>query len=298
MRTGGRPALLCALLLMVWSGAAGAWHLVDAQGHHLSGPGRVQRFVTLSPALAELVFAAGAGSHLAGTVAYSSYPSAAKQVPRVGNAFAVNLEALLAVHPGLVLAWGGGTPPTLIRRLRALGVRVAVLRTVHLADVARHLRLIGRLAGTSAVADRAARRYLGRLSALRHRYAAAAPIKAFFQVSLQPLYTVGGQQVISHVLKLCGARNIFGRLPEPAPRVSVESVMAANPDVIVYPNGFSRRQERRFWRRFPQIRAVRKGHLIAVPADAMTRPAPRLLGAARSLCRRLAALRRGGGGGG
>lgn len=291
-----RAATVAALLLLgtVWTGPAAAWHLVDGQGHAMSGPGRVQRFVTLSPALAELVFAAGAGSHLAGTVSYSNHPAAAKQVPRVGNAFAINLESLLAVHPDLVLAWGGGTPPAVVRHLRDIGVPVAVLLTSRLGDVARHIKLIGRLAGTEATARRAARHYLQGLSRLRQRYASATPIKAFFQVSLQPLYTVGGHQIITRILRLCGARNVFSRLSIPAPQVSIESVMAAKPDVIVYPNTFSSRRERRFWGRFPQIPAVRDGHLIGVPADAITRPAPSLLSGARALCGRLSALRKGG----
>lgn len=260
----------------------------------MSGTGHVKRFVTLSPALAELVFAAGAGKRLVGTVAYSDYPPAARHIPRVGNAFSVNLEAVLAVHPNLVLAWGGGTPSSAVGRLRSLGLRVAVLRSQHLADVARHLRLIGRLAGTGREAARAAKAYRSGLRALRRRYAARAPVPVFYQVSLQPLYTVGGPQMITRVLRLCGGRNVFAALPEAAPRVSVESVLAANPQAIVYPGSTDAAVEHRFWSRFPQIKAVRHGDLLSVPADGISRPAPRLLKAARVLCRKLAGVRDGG----
>lgn len=286
--------LIALSLLGVLAPSAFGWHLVDDQGRALSGKGHVDRFVTLSPALAELVFAAGAGKRLVGTVAYSDYPPAARHVPRVGDAFSVNLEAVLAVHPGLVLAWGGGTPPSLVKRLRSLGLRVAVLRNERLADVARHLRLIGRLAGTGRVAARAAKAYRAGLRALHQRYASRAPVPVFYQVSLRPLYTVGGPQMITRILRLCGARNVFAALPQAAPRVSVESVLAADPRAIVYPDSTGAAAERRFWGRFAQIKAVRRGDMLSVPADAITRPAPRLLQAARVLCRKLASVRQGG----
>lgn len=281
-------------LLAARAGPALAWHMTDDQGHTVSGPGRVQRVVTLSPALAELVFAAGAGRRLVGTVAYSDYPPDARRVPRVGNAFSVNMEALLALHPGLVLAWGGGTPPAQVRRMRSLGLQVAVLQSERLKDVARHLRLIGRLAGTAGVAARAAHAYSHRLHKLHRKYAHRAPVPVFYQVSLQPLYTVGGPQIITRVLRLCGARNVFAGLPEPAPRVSLEAVLAADPQAIVYPDSFPASRERGFWARLPRIAAVRRHALLSVPADAIARPAPRLLKAARVLCRKIAAVRSSG----
>lgn len=64
---------------------------------------------------------------------------------------------------------------------------------------------------------------------MRQRYQRVEPLRVFYRVCNQPLYTVGGGQVISDALEVCGARNVFADLKLPAPQVSVESVLQRNP---------------------------------------------------------------------
>src|SRR5699024_2146720 len=176
---------------LFWSAGAGAWEVTDAGGTRIQGESPVQRIVTLSPALAELVFAAGAGSDLVGTTAHSDYPLEARAVPRVGSYGALSLEAIMAVHPDVVLAWGSGTPRGLIARMRELGLKVVIMHTDKLTAIARHLRMVGRMAGTEKTANAAARDFLGGLARLRKRYENATNVRVFYQISLKPLYTVG-----------------------------------------------------------------------------------------------------------
>ncbi|MFP3700591.1 ABC transporter substrate-binding protein, partial [Burkholderia sp. SIMBA_013] len=61
-----------------------------------------------------------------------------------------------------------------------------------------------------------------RLVELRQRYQRAEPLRVFYQVWNQPLYTVGGGQIISDALNVCGARNVFDDLKLPAPQVNIE----------------------------------------------------------------------------
>ncbi len=280
--------VVLVLWLVACGTAAHAWQLRDDDGTVVRGPGAsAQRLVALAPGLAELVFAAGAGSRLVGTASYSDYPAAARAVPRIGDAFAVNLEALLAVHPDLVLVWGSGNPTEWVARIRKLGIAVAVLRTRELDDVAAHLRLIGAVAGTGDVADAAAARYRQALDGLRKRYSGRPPLRVFYQISLHPLFTVNGEQFIGRVLTLCGGRNVFAGLAAPAPRVSVEAVLAADPQVILFSRNADTQAVRDFWNRLSTLSAVRDDALYAVAADQLVRPTPRLIGGIRSVCRAL-----------
>lgn len=276
---------------MLWCTGAAAWQVTDDQGRQVSAGHPVQRIVTLSPALAELVYDAGAGKALVGTTAYSNYPPPARHVPRIGNAQALDLETILAAHPGVVLAWGGGTPVQSIARLRHLGLKVVVMRTVTLDGVARHLRMIGRMAGTTATADAAARRYMKGLKRLRARYAHAKPIRVFYQISLEPLFTVGAPQSISRAMALCGGRNVFAGQRVPAPRVSTEAVLAANPQAIVFGRDQGVAAVRRYWKRFSGLSAVRHDNLLALNTAALARATPRMLGATRRLCSALQGAR-------
>lgn len=269
--------------------AAVAVPLADDDGRVLDGLPSSPRLVTLAPHLAELVYAAGAGGRLVATVEYSDHPDAAASVPRIGDAFRIDLERLVAARPDIVFAWGGGTPPASIARLESAGLRVAVLRSERLEDISRHLRLIGALAGTAERADSAADDFDARLAGLRARYRDAERVDVFYQVAERPLYTIGRGHVISAAIELCGGRNVFGTLDTLAPSVGVEAVLAAAPDVMLA--GVHPRKPDpgvlEMWTRWRRIPAVRDGHLYQLDASLMGRPTPRMLDGVEVLCERI-----------
>jgi len=240
------------------------------------------RIVTLAPHLAELVHAAGAGERLVGTVEWSNYPAEAAALPRIGDAFRLDLEALAVLAPDLLLAWKGGNPDHMLEQLVQRGYRVVALAPERLDDIGEHLVQIGGLAGTPGPAHEAAANYRTGLEALRRAQAGKRELRVFYQVSWRPLYTVGGRQLISEVVALCGGRNIFGELGELAPAVGVEAVMARDPEVILTAD--IQRAELAEWRRWPAISAVAGGHLYAVDGDLVVRATPRILEGTRQVC--------------
>lgn len=243
----------------------------------------IERIVSLAPNLTELAFAAGAGARVVGTVEYSDEPAAARKIPRVGDAFRVDVERILALQPDVVLAWASGTPPATVDRLRALGLDVRELHTQRVADVPRVVREIGELTGTAAVAAPAASAFERDMAALDARYRDRAPLSVFLQVNTRPLYTVNGRQIMSELLSVCGARNVFQDLDLLAPQVALEAVIARNPDVIIVTdNGEPKAVEQ--WRKWRQIKAVRANNVYVMPANDLTRATIRLTEGAAALC--------------
>ena len=250
-----------------------------------------RRIVTLAPHLAELVHAAGAGERLVGASEWSDYPPGVEALPRVGSAFQVDLERLAALSPDLVLGWEGGNPARVLEQLAQHGYRVVALPGETLDDVAAQIERIGELAGTGARAAQSAARYRAELAALRLAQAGKPALGVFYQVSWRPLYTVGGRQVISQVIELCGGRNVFGDQAAMAPAIGLEAVIARQPEVIL---GTGPAEDlRQQWQRWPGIPAVAGGHVYTLPGDLLARPSPRILEGARALC---AALDRARGG--
>lgn len=243
------------------------------------------RIVSLAPHLSELLFDAGAGDALVGAVAYSDYPPAAREVPRVGDAFRVDLERIVALEPDLVLAWESGNPADAVSRLRELGVPVLVTETRELADIPRLVGVLGRLAGTGATAGRAMERFRRRIDSLREQYAESETVRVFFQATARPLYTVGGRHVITEVIELCGGRNVFDSLGDLAPTVGEEAVMAADPRVIVAGSQPGEPKPLERWRRWPAMRAVSSGHLYRMDGDLIHRATTRIAKGAEQLCR-------------
>jgi iron complex transport system substrate-binding protein len=241
------------------------------------------RIVSLAPSLTELAYAAGAGETLVGTVEYSDYPVAARALPRVGDGWRVDIERLLALQPDLVLAWSSGTPQETITRLKSLNLRVVSIPTYRLADVPAALRSIGRIAGTTGAADAAAAKFESEIRRLRAGHAGAGPISVFIQIDDEPLYTVNSHHIISEVVELCGGRNVFAELPQLAPPVALEAVLARQPQVILSTDD-TIADPRAFWRRWPRLVAVSTGTIYSMPSDTLTRATPRLVQGAQATC--------------
>ncbi len=246
----------------------------------------ISRLVTLSPHLAELVYAVGAGDLLVGVSAYTDYPQAAAKLPVVGDSFNLDLERLAMLQPDLLLAWDSGTPTHMVDKLRNSGFDVALITTTKLADIPQALRQIGELSGHTRQALEVATTFEDELRALGKRTVNAAPISVFYQIDARPLYTVNGEHYVSELIELCGGANIFADLGGVAPLVSVEAVLERDPEVIMASTDAGNYAFDE-WRRWEALQANRYGNYFLMPADETGRATPRLLIAARAFCEAL-----------
>jgi iron complex transport system substrate-binding protein len=249
-----------------------------------------ERIVALAPHLAELSCAIGACSRLVGVAAYTDAPAQAAALPQVGDAFSVNLEAVLQLQPDLVLAWDGGTPPATVQRLRGLGLRVETLAIRDLDGIGIALARLGALTGAPA-ADAAATAYRERLAALRARYRDRARLRAFYQTETDPAFSLNRRSPIHEALALCGADNVFADLPALAAAVGAEAVIAARPDVVVHSQQEDAAAIARYWRRFPQLPPADARRRVVVDGNTLTRQSPRMLDGVEQLCEGLDRVR-------
>lgn len=276
--------LLAFLLFLLIGGLpAAAIEATGDEGGYVRLDQPARRVVSLAPHLTELAFAAGAGSQLVGVVRDSDFPPEARSIIQVGDAAGVDFERILALQPDLVLAWGSGNRASIVEKLRQLGLQVLVLEPRVLDDIPRHLALIGSLAGTQGQAGRVAAEFRARVGAMRARHRSGRPVNVMFEMWHHPIMTVNGEHIISDVLRLCGARNVFDDLPRFAGEVSLEQVLIRDPEAIVVGSeapgaGIAD------WRDYPYLRAVRDGRVFNVAPDLINRQTPRILDAAQSIC--------------
>ena len=243
------------------------------------------RIVSLAPHLTELLYAAGAGDRLVGAVEHSDYPPQARALPRVGSDAGIDLEAVMALQPDLVVAWPNAGSARQIDRIAALGIPVYRSEPRELDDVARTLEALGELAGSGARARSAARAFRARVAGLESAHSRRPAVRVFYQVWDRPLVTVNGAHLISKVIRLCGGLNVFDGLPTLAPAIAREAVLRADPEAIVASGADARRPEwLDEWRRFPQLAAAARGNLYAIAPDLLQRHTPRILDGAERLC--------------
>jgi iron complex transport system substrate-binding protein len=281
-----------ALALLFCTVARAEIAVRDDTGRDVRLAAPAKRIVSLAPHVTENLFAIGAGDRIVATVDYSDYPADAMKLPRIGGFNQFDLEALLAAKPDLVIAWQSGNPTSQVERLQSLGIPVYVTQPHHVDDVATELERLGILAGKADAGAAAARDYRARLAALRAAYGSQGPIRTFYQVWDRPIMTIGGEQIISDVLRLCGGENVFAGLAGMAPTIGEEAVIGADPEAIVASGmGEARPDWLDHWRRWPNLRAVARGNLFFIPPDLIQRHTPRLLDGAERLCRSLATVR-------
>lgn len=252
-----------------------------------------RRIVSLAPNITENLFSAGAGDRLVGAVDYSDYPDAAKRLPSVGAYSSPDLEAIVALKPDLVVAWQSGNPAATLDKLKALGLTLYRAEAGRLDDIPDSIEKLGRLAGSEATAIPTADRLRQRLTQLKARHGARPQVAVFYQIWHQPLLTIGGGQVISDAIRLCGGRNVFADLAGKSPAVNIEAVLAANPEVIVASGmGLGTPIGLDDWRRWTRLTASRRNNLFFIHPDLLQRATPRLLEGVEQLCGHLETARR------
>lgn len=278
---------LCALAAAFFLAPAALADIVvrDDTGQEVRLKEPARRIVSLAPHVTESLYAAGAGDRLVATVDYSDYPEAARRLPRVGGYSRIDLEAVTALRPDLIITWQSGNPPAQVDKLRALGLPVFVTQPNQMEDVASLLERFGRLTGSEAAAQSAARHFSSRLASLRQANAGKPTVRVFYQVWKNPLTTVGGPQIISSAIRLCGGENVFGNLQQMAPTVSLEAVLQADPEVIVATGmGDAAPEWLDDWKKWSRLTAVKRGNLFHINPDIMQRHTPRILDGTERLC--------------
>ena len=252
-----------------------------------------QRIVALAPHIVENIFSAGAGHSIVGTVAYADYPEAAKSIPRVGNIQGFSIEAIVALEPDLVIVWRSGHSNNVTQQLMDLGLTVYVDEPRVLEDVAKAIRDVGVLTAHQKESDVVAGQFLEKLQGLRQQYTQQQPVSVLYQVWDKPLQTLNGQHIISDVIRLCGGRNSFADAVVIAPKISVESVLERNPDVIVASGmGEERPDWLDAWLQWTSLSAVQNQHLFFIPPDLIQRHTVRMLQGAQQLCEQLTRVRK------
>ncbi len=257
----------------------------DDLGNTVSLPAPATRIVTLSPSVVEVTYAAGAGDRIVGTVEYSDFPPPAQQIPRVGGHSKINLEAVVAAKPDLVIAWESGNSPSAIEKIRQLGIPVYMSQPHKMTDIPGEIERIGVLTATESVARKSANDFRKRYQALAAKYSNGAPVTVFYQVWQNPLITIGGQQIMSDAITLCRGENIFASLKPLAPRVSFEAVIAANPEAIITSGMADQTPELLdAWKKWPDLTATRRNNFFFIQSDLMNRSGPRILDGTQRLC--------------
>lgn len=257
--------------------------VVDDAGRFVRLDRPARRVASLVPSVTETIAALGAVDRLVARTRYDRDPTLA-HLPSLGGGLDPSLETLLALEPDLVVAWNARED----RGLRVLPDRGLPVYRAEIQDTTAMfatIRRVGVLLDLPSAADSLAAALRDSLGAVAAESRAGPRPSVFYLISGSPPRTAGPGTFIAQAIGLAGGRIPFAEIGESWPSVSLEAVIARQPDVIVVPTGpglpgAAELAERPGWRR---LAAVRAGRIVEVPADLFARPGPSLPAAVRAL---------------
>ena len=181
----------------------------------------------------ELLFALGAGGRVVGRTHWDLSPAAASAVPDLGNGMQPNVEAVLGVHPDLVVIYASPSNRAAAVQLRKAGVNTLAIRDDRISDFRRTVAMLARATGDTIAGLTIADSVERSLAAVRARPRPPRPATVFWHVWDSPILTIGRGSYLDELVTIAGAQNIFNDLAEPSPQVTLEEIVRRNPDFIL-----------------------------------------------------------------
>lgn len=249
------------------------------------------RIVSLAPNLTEIVFLLGRQDRLVGVTRYCNYPPEASRLPKVGGIVDPDVERVVAARPDLVLCTTDGNPKERVKVLEEMGIPCFAAAPQDLAGVFRTIEAVGDLVGAPERGRREAASLRARAAGIAGPAPAGPVPRVLFAVSTSPVIAAGAGTFLDELVRTAGGKNVAAAYSGRYPRLSVEDLVAAEPDVIFIAamagvERFSPDVTR--WREVP---AFRDGAIVTLDGDLVTRPGPRMVTALEEVSRALSAWR-------
>ena len=262
--------------------------LKDEANREVRVYGKIERVITLAPNLTEIIYAIGAGDLLVGNTTYCDYPEQAKSVQKVGDTLQPNIERILALRPNLIFISTSSQLEAFAQQLSEHGIPVYVSDPHDLEDVIYSIEKIAKLLSREKQAGELVSKLRTRISAVEAAVKNRKPVRVFYQLSEEPLYTAGRDAFVTDLIKRAGGLSVTAEVPEAWPRYSQESAVAAQPDAIVLPTGGSMGDANSdVAAGLKQAPAVLNGKVFKIDGDLLVRPGPRAIDGLEQLARAL-----------
>ena len=247
-------------------------------------PVKVTWVVSTAPSVTENIFAVGAGDRLVGVTTFCNYPEEAKAITKIGDTMTPNMESIVALKPDVVFVSTASQIEAFMKTLEANGIAVYVTNPESLDGVFKNLKQLGELFGTQDTADKLVGDLQKRVGDVWDKVGKEKPVRVFVQISKEPLFTIGKQSFLTAILEKAGAESVTANVGTAYPKLSKETALALNPDVIILSKSDDNREPNEVFRNSP---AVKKDLILLINADLLSRPGSRLVNALEQIARSL-----------
>ena len=256
--------------------------VVDEIGRSIQVKPIPQRIVSLAPSITEILFALGLGDRVVGVTSYCDYPPEAAAKEKVGDTLRPSIERMVALKADLVIVSTASQLEAFVKNLDKLQIPLYVSDPRNLDGVLASIERIGELGG---VADRSREltwTLRARIDTVESRVRGLNRPRVLFILGTSPLITVGGRGFIDDLINRAGGRSISAGQSGDYPQFSLESAVAAQPEVIFLQSG-----ETELSGSLKNTTAARDGRIFRLDDALLLRPGPRIVDGLEKMAARI-----------
>lgn len=246
----------------------------DDLGNTIKIPTNIERVVSLAPNLTENIFAVGAGGKIVGDTSYCDFPEEAKKIQKIGDTLSPNMETIVALKPQIVFVSTASQIENFTKILESQNIKVFVQAPKNIDDVLKNLKQLGEIFGTEEKTGKLIADLQRRIRMTQAKIANQNQPKVFVQIDKESLYTIGKNSFITDLINQAGGKSLTDNLTTDYPKISKETALALNPDVIILSESENNLEPNEV---FKNSNAVKKGKVFKISADLLSRPSPRIV---------------------
>jgi iron complex transport system substrate-binding protein len=213
--------------------ACGARTVTDELGRVVIVPEHPHRIICLLPSVVDYVFALGAGGDVIAVTDYTKYPAEARGRQSVGLPLRPSLEAIVSLHPDLVLGGGDMNRTDTTEDLEKLGIAVFMIAPHGFADIYKSIASVGHALNRNEAATKLVGKLHERETAVRRRVSGKAVVTIIMPVWCDPVVTIGKHAFITELIEIAGGHSVTSDLPQEWPQISLEAVLARAPEALL-----------------------------------------------------------------
>jgi iron complex transport system substrate-binding protein len=252
--------------------------VLDEAGRKVTLPLPINRIVSLAPNLTEIVYAVGAGDRLVGNTEYCDYPAEARKVAKIGDTMHPSVERIIALKPQIVLVSTASQLEVFTKQLDQQDIAVYVTNPHSLDEIFRSLTTLGEIFGNAEQASSVVADLRKRSDAVTTAIGNVTPVRVFYQVAGEPLYTIGREAYLTDLVRRAGGVSVTAEVPAAFPRYNDEAALNARPEAIILPTGGSMgTANSTVAAPLRDSPAVRNNRVYKINDDHLSRPGPRLI---------------------
>jgi iron complex transport system substrate-binding protein len=274
--------ILTAFIAMTCTNRSWAFAVTDETGRSVNITSAPQRIVSLAPGITETLYSLGLDDKIAGVTTFCDWPVAARKKPRIGGFSNPSLEKIVSLKPDLIIATADGNRKETVQQLERLGLPVYVTNASSINGFLKSILNIGKITNREKEADKLVKRLQKRLNNIARQIRGKNKPRVFFQLGLEPVFTVGRGTLIHEIIERAGGINVAGQDIARYPVYSAEGIIGTSPEIIIFApmvNDNNFKAVKRFWKKIGEIPAVKNNKIYPIDADLINRASPRIFDA-------------------